>query len=265
MKSFRTIQCYLSGVKKLHIILNHSTRGFCGYALQLTLMGIRRMSTYVVKQAKPITPAILERIHAQLNHNDPQDAVFWCACIMSFFLLLRKSNLVPDTRIGFDAHKQLQRSDLLYTGHNIIVGLRWLKNEQFARDLMTFPLPVLPGSVLCPLDALYNVFKLIPAPVSAHLFQLPDGSSLTYRKYQNRLRGVLVQAGVEDPNGYSSHSFRRGGASFAFLCGVPAEIIKVLGHWKSSCYMKYLYFPLEARIAASDLIRTRLMHSSFKY
>ena len=39
---------------------------------------------------------------------------------------------------------------------------------------------------------------------------------------------------------YSPHSFRRGGASFAFPCNVPAEIIQRQGDWQSDAYLIYL-------------------------
>ena len=39
---------------------------------------------------------------------------------------------------------------------------------------------------------------------------------------------------------YSPHSFRRGGASFAFRCNVPAEIIQRQGDWQSDAYLIYL-------------------------
>ena len=39
---------------------------------------------------------------------------------------------------------------------------------------------------------------------------------------------------------YSGYSFRRGGASFTLLRGVPAEIIKEQGDWKSMCYLDYV-------------------------
>ena len=47
-----------------------------------------------------------------------------------------------------------------------------------------------------------------------------------------------------DPNHYSSHSFRRGGATWAFKCGVSAELIQLQGDWKSDAYKLYLKYGL---------------------
>ena len=208
-----------------------------------------------------MTPRLLELIHQQLDHDNEVDVVFWCICVTGFFLLFRKSNLIPTSKWGFDGSKQLKRSDLIYTGRNIIVGIRWAKTNQFSRELMTFPLPILNNSPLCPLKAINNVFRLVRnASQDSHLFSLNDGSSFTYSQFQAKLRMVLADAGLKNPQDFSSHSLWRGGCSFSFMCGVPSEIIKMLGNWKSDSYLKYLHFPMEARSAASELMRIRLMH-----
>ena len=244
--------------------MGFAIKNFKDYTLKLTMQGMERLNPYISKQARAVTPDTLIAIHQQLNHQDPRDAVFWVACLMAFFLLFRKSNLLPNTKTGFDFNKQLCRSDLVFRKDSIITGIRWAKNHQFSRELLTFPLPIL-NNILCPKRAILNMFQLNEGSPDGNLFGFPDGSSLTYPQFQGRLRGVLAAAGFEDPAQFSSHSFRRGGASFAFLCGVPAELIKVLGNWKSDCYMKYLHFPLESRLAASQLIRIRLMYKLHEF
>ena len=48
-----------------------------------------------------------------------------------------------------------------------------------------------------------------------------------------------------DPSRYSSHSFRRGGATWAFGCEVSPELIQIHGDWKSEAYKRYLDFDFE--------------------
>ena len=43
------------------------------------------------------------------------------------------------------------------------------------------------------------------------------------------------------------HSFRRGGASDAFKCNIPAALIKLQGDWKSNAYLQYSDIPLDVR------------------
>ena len=221
-KSHSSIISYLSGVKKLHEVTGFSMVSFSGYLFKLTLLGIRRRNQHIVKRSQPIMPAILQYIYLQLDHSKPEDAVFWCACILAFSLLFRKFNLLPDTAQGFDAAKQLRRCDCVFTkNNNVVVGIRWAKNEQFWHELLTFPLPFMQGSNLCPVTALTNMFSLVRAGPDSHLFSFSDSSSLTYRKFQEKLRSCLTNCPGTSGLLYSSHSFRRGGTTFAFLSGVP--------------------------------------------
>ena len=57
----------------------------------------------------------------------------------------------------------------------------------------------------------------------------------------------------------TSHSLRAGGATNAFLAGVPSEIIKILGNWKSDCYLRYIRLPEQARLAAGVLVKYRVL------
>ena len=204
-------------------------------------------------------PALLRKIYAQLDHDDPVHAIFWGICLYAFLLLFRKSNLVPNTVEEFDGRRQLWHADCVvdHIDRKVTVGIRWSKNHQFFRELLTFPLPSLEGSVLCPYAALNNIRKLVPpSSPEEHVFKLPaGGGSFTYRKFHSLLREVLKDVGVENPAEYSSHSFCRGGTTFAFLCGIPMEVIKVLGNWSSDAFLAYLEFTLETRTAACELIK----------
>ena len=265
MKSHGSVLGYLCGAKKLHLLLNFNTKGFNGFILKLTLQGLRRLNNHVVKQALPITPFILEWLHAVLDHDHPDNAVFWCAVILGFFLLFRKSNLIPNTKFGFNGEKQLQWTDMVFTKFNVIVGIRWTKNHQFGNELLTFPLPRIPGSPLCPVSALLNLRRLVKVKQTDHMLSLKGGGSLTYPVFQDSLRSGLRAAGIQNAEAFSSHSLRRGGCSFAFMCGIPSEIIQLLGNWKSQSYLQYLHFLMEARTAASELMKIRIMHSKFRY
>ena len=51
----------------------------------------------------------------------------------------------------------------------------------------------------------------------------------------NHLRKALSAAGLK-PECYAVHSFRIGAATTAAACGVPVEVIKTLGRWRSEAY-----------------------------
>ena len=259
LKAHGSLVSYIIGVKTLHTLMNQPVLAFRGVMLRLTMMGLRRNNTHVVRQAKPITPFILKDIKRQLNLNQFRDLIFWCACLVGFFLLFRKSNFLPDTKLGFNGEKQLKFSDFVFLRNKAVVGIRWAKNHQFGRELFTYPLHRLIGSSICPYSALQKLFTIQRQPLSAHIFVLEDGrSSYTYNMFHRKLRMVLAAAGYPAAL-FSSHSFRRGGATFAFLSGVPLELIKVLGGWRSNAFLSYVDFPLEARTAASELVKKRIL------
>ena len=63
-----------------------------------------------------------------------------------------------------------------------------------------------------------------------------------YYQFQVKLRSCLKKKGYPE-HLFSSHSFRRGGTMFAFLCGVPTELIKLLRGWKSDVSLDTLNSP----------------------
>ncbi|CAH3162812.1 unnamed protein product, partial [Porites lobata] len=66
-----------------------------------------------------------------------------------------------------------------------------------------------------------------PVPVHpAHLLQY--AAFLARSLKPSSIGNHLTTMGI-DPQSYAGHSFRRGGASFAYQSGVPVELIKALG------------------------------------
>ena len=200
LKAHSTLRCYLSGVKKLHQVLGLPPESFNSYILQMTLMGLCRDNQLMVKQALAMTPEWLEKMIPFLDFNTEMDTLFWTACLVAFFLLFRKSNLLPESQLAFNTLQQLKRNDLIFTGQHIIVGIRWAKTHQFSRELLTFPLPLIRGHPLCPVTAINRVFKQIKRGSRDHLFSFSNGTSLTYPAFQSKLRGVFG-------GGWSPHSY----------------------------------------------------------
>ena len=74
---------------------------------------------------------------------------------------------------------------------------------------------------------------------------------------------VLEAQVGSDPDTVSGHSFRRGGATFAALAGVPAELIKLQGDWRSSAYELYIVFPPSQKLSTTELMWSRIRKGSF--
>ena len=79
------------------------------------------------------------------------------------------------------------------------------------------------------------------------VFSLPNGKCITYSKFQSKLREWISKLQM-NPDLYSSHSFRRGGSTWAFESGVPSDLIQFQGDWQSDAYKKYLTFSLHDKV-----------------
>ena len=123
LKVHGSLTGYLAGVKKLHALLKLPVKSFTDLEVCLLLQGLKQTNTHVLRQALPMMPAILEQIYEKMDFSMEFDCVFWCVCLFAFYLLFRKSNLIPDTQFGFNSKKQLRKVDLVYTGDHMVVGI----------------------------------------------------------------------------------------------------------------------------------------------
>ena len=76
---------------------------------------------------------------------------------------------------------------------------------------------------------------------------------LTYAGLMNKLRAVLESAGY-NPSLYSSHSFQRRSASYAFASGVSPLLIQLQGDWVSDSYKRYLEFDVGQRAVVARMV-----------
>ncbi|CAG2193184.1 unnamed protein product [Mytilus edulis] len=180
----------------------------------------------------------LVAIHLPGKDNDMADAVSrlhdlkLCKFFMKECLPAPKSNLFVPTLAEFDAGKHLSRQDIVFQTSGTLHRIRKSKTIQFANRLLEIPLPRIPNSPLCPSQALLLHVKMIPAvscPSPAFLY-ISKGTTvpLTYSTFLQMLKHSLSQLEL-DTSGYSGHSFRRGGATFALECGVSSDLIQAQG------------------------------------
>lgn len=257
-KSTQSIKNYLSGVKTLHYLLGYSTEKINEFVINLGLRGIARLQPHLVKQASAITPDILIKMYTFLNENSAEDSVYWCLFVFAFFLFARKSNLVPTSSGDFVEKKFLLREDVELNDSVLIVTMRWSKTIQFGQRLLKIPLIEIPGSILCPIKAYVKMCKLVPMSCTSPLFSLPHGKAIMYSQFQYKLRFLIEKIGLP-PEEFSTHSFRRGGATFAFQSKVSTDLIKAHGDWKSDCYQRYLSFSMEDRLLVAGHMKENII------
>ena len=174
--------------------------------------------------------------------------------------MARKSNLVPDSIKKFDESKHLCRKDVIVSDNLLLVSLKWSKTNQFGERQHFVPLLAMPQSVLCPMKAFKRHVSLVPHHPKGALFcRVMNGKSvpITYKWFQDRLKSLVASTGRQ-PEAYSSHSLRRGGATFAAAAGVPRHVIQQVGDWKSDAVDQYLHNHLQSRVQAAQMMRDEL-------
>ncbi len=260
-KSVQSIKNYINGVKLLHMFLDAPLDTWDSFQLKLALKGLARLKPHLPKRALPITPPILLQFLPHLDLTTPSDAAYWCLFLFAFFLMARKSNLVPKAALPLSqVAKVLKRKDVLQRSHTLLVSISWSKTIQFGERRLSIPLLAAPHSPLCPVTAFRRMCRLCPAQPEAPLFVIPSpkGSQpITYPLLQNKLK-FLIAASGRDPNQFSSHSFRRGGATWAFRSIVPIDLIQLHGDWRSDAYKLYLEYNLQDRAQVSQAMLQHL-------
>ena len=259
-KSVQSIRNYVSGVKLLHI-LHDMPFPVNRIEIKLLLRGLERMKQHCPKQALPITPSILLEFLHFLDLELPGHAVYWCLFLFAFYLMSRKSNLVP---MSYDsAHKVIKRRDVFIQDSVIVIVFHWSKTIQFGERKLKIPLLAIPGNPLCPVAAYNRMLRLVPASGSQPLFSVYHAGvpvPITYGNLQSFLRKLISRTG-RDPSSFSSHSFRRGGATFAFQSKVPINLIQLHGDWRSDAYKEYLTFTLEDKATVFNRMSNKILTS----
>ena len=210
------------------------------YQLSCVTKGIKRQLGDSVSRKSPITPEILLSLLRHLDLHNEFDCNFWAICLCAFFCMLRRSNLMPPSKGKFDPVRHLRRCDILFRKDGVFLHVRWTKTIQFRDRTLTLPLPRIPNSPLCPSQAIYMALSKANSDPRGPAFVLSDSSVITVTQFIHKLKHLLERLGL-DASAYAGHSFRRGGASWAFQKGVSVETIRQIGDWRSQSYQKYLF------------------------
>ena len=221
--SYQYILNHLHAIRLLHCYNSYSTDALDSFEVSLTKRGLKRLLGTTTHQKLPITPTILLEIRHHLDMSLPFHFAIWVLFCTAFFPFLWKSNLTVASATSFDASCHLTCQEIKFTASGAFLRIQWTKTLQHKEGLLIIPLPSIPGSMLCPATALLHFFSLVPASPSAPSFCLPATSGhrpITFATFSTCLKCLISIISLV-PAHYSLHSFRRGGATFDFQCGVP--------------------------------------------
>ena len=244
---YQTVKTYLSAVRHLQIASGGGDpRVDSMPLLELALRGSRKEQAGVPKRTRlPITPLVLESMRQVWNRDasNPDVPMFWAACCVGFFGFLRSGEITAAENGEFDPAQHLSVQDISVDNplnpRSVAVRIKQSKTDPF-RLGVTIHLGRT-DSVLCPVAALM-AYLVVRGKGKGPLFRFEDGRPLTRPRLVTAVRDALKAAGFQ-PDLYSGHSFRIGAATTAAACGVPVDVIKALGRWKSEAYQLYVRLP----------------------
>ena len=148
MKTVQSIQAYCTTVCD-----ENELRGYRpvqkGLKYHRAIAGIRKKLQHQVRRAKPMTEEMLEKIEPLVDLNNQKETVIWVAMLGGFFMVLRKSNLVPLKRVHDYVHN-IVRSDVRYANGVMVVLVRWSKTDQCGEKLQETILVTNNHSAICP-------------------------------------------------------------------------------------------------------------------
>ena len=112
------------------------------FQLDMTMQGLKRRLARVPFQVLPITPDILRNMFCLLDMRKMSDLALWCAYLISFYSLLRKSNAVPKSA-QFNPSQVLIRKNLSVDlpTNMVYLYLGFSKTNQFGAKDLVVPIP----------------------------------------------------------------------------------------------------------------------------
>ena len=241
---------YLSALWSLHKVSGFSHIDPKNFEIHMTLRGIRRTLGDVTTRARPLSVSELLLIYAMLNLRNTEDLALWCAILLCYRGLLRKSNVVE---LGL----AILVRDIQFFSWGVLVRVRRTKTISFRERVLEIPFSLLPGSPFCISTLLHNLMIKVHHSGNDQLISFRRESSLvrgTYSWFCARLHKLSYALGLES---FTSHSLRRGGASAMADAGFSLLDIKNLGDWSSLSVLCYLAksprsrFDLDCRVATA--------------
>lgn len=238
-----SIQTQIAGLNYMHRMMGYPniTDNF----IIKKLLSSAQKITHSSDKRMPITLSILKALPKALAYIVPTyyDRVLYNAMFLTaFFALLRVGELTT-TQYGSTNTIQFQDVQLVKTKGNlshIILNIQQHKHSQ------GIPIPITltrqKDSNLCPVLAISN-YMSIRGPKIGPLFITKEGFPLRSQQFAAILKECITSLGL-DPQKYTSHAFRIGGASYADQQNFSETQLKRLGRWNSSAYSKYIRGPV---------------------
>ena len=187
---------------------------------------------------------MLTDLNNALSRTSGLDICIRAICLLSFFCQLRSGELLPPTQNPekFNPRRHAIFSHIAEsTAQNGACNLHlpWSKTQKARGDDVWIPRQEAP---LDPIHALHKHYiknKLgMNHPIAAYRDSQGTLLTLTRSKFIRRINQILRATNKRYPR-ITGHCFHIGGTTFYLVSGVPPDIVKKFGRWRSQAFLEY--------------------------
>jgi hypothetical protein len=240
----KTVGTKISAIKKVHENLGYPWNP--GDRFRRMVKGIEQMrppSSHRKKRA-PLTIPMLLDINRGLQRSDPLDICVRCILLLCFFCQLRAGELLcptNDLRKFDPTHHATFENVSESTSENGASNLHlpWSKTEKGRGDDVWIPRQERP---LDPIHALHKHFLKnrleLHHPIASYRDVHGSVITLTRSRFIRRINEILYASGKSYPR-ITGHCARIGGTTFYLVSGVPPDMVKKFGRWRSNAFLDY--------------------------
>lgn len=161
VKSPATARNYSSALASCYNQMGLDSSPFQAYRVKLALSSVDKNVRHIPEPSLPVSPAILKKVIRVVSKLRDGPTVT-CALIVMFHTFFRQSNLAAPTSMEFDATRQLFRRDVVVRDSLLEFSHKWSKSHQAAKHHRQVVIPAVPGSVLCPKQAVSRMLAAVP-------------------------------------------------------------------------------------------------------
>ncbi len=238
----KSVRNYFGAIDLLHkhMGLTANNMGSFEVAMMLRAASLNMRNIPNSRQALPLP--LLRKICVLCDSQGITGVVVKMGILTAFFGFVRGSNVCAKSAAMFDSTRHLTRGDIHIQPPGLTLSLKWSKSLQQAMQPQLIPLVQVADPVLDIVRTFQIMTTNIPAPPSAPLLLLPNGTHLTLPQFRRTFNSLLKALGVPKHR-HSLHALRRSGATASYKAGASFLDIKRHGAWCSSAFFQYIAAP----------------------
>lgn len=241
VKSPATIRNYVSALSSAYRQMGLDPAPFSSFKVRNALISMDNNVRHVPAPALPVPPTLLKRV-VTIARRLPNGETAAAAFILMFHTFYRQSNFAAQTSLLFDPSRHLTRGDIRIEGGALSVTHKWSKSHQAASHRAYTVIPAIPGSELCPKQALIRMETSVPTRhFSQPLLMFKDQNHMPLPYLRKLWKTVITVLRLPQAHCYTLHSLRRGAATHIYSVDPSVrDEIKRHGLWRSNAVDCYL-------------------------